>query len=59
METFFWDTWECTDSEKLKILLWGLLSQKFSTTHQTIKDIFKIKKKVNYKIAKLAPLKKQ
>ena len=28
METFFWDTWGCTDSEKLKILLWGLLSHK-------------------------------
>ena len=28
METFFWGTWGCTDSEKLKVLLWGLLSHK-------------------------------
>ena len=28
IETFFWGTWGCTDSEKLKILLWGLLSHK-------------------------------
>ena len=30
METFFWDTWGCIDSEKLKVLLWGLLSHKRS-----------------------------
>ena len=29
---FFLDTRVCIDSEKLKILLWGLLSNKFYTT---------------------------
>ena len=29
---FFWGTTGCSDFEKLKILLWGLLSHKFSTT---------------------------
>ena len=31
-ETFFLGTGECSESEKLKIMLWGLLSQRYYTT---------------------------